>query len=180
MIDALKTLHDERLFYTDIKLDNILYRKIVEKDKTITYSFCLGDVGSICGESDDKCDSTLTHNCLKYMVKDSLIQKFGTRNKWEQWVDRQTLNQLKQYNVKQYVDWDKVKTERFMILSVADLAHSFGIKVDDLPDIMQQVLKQKDDYDYTLENLQEQWQHWLSPVSPSPESPVSSIAKLRF
>lgn len=165
LIKALNVLNKKDLFYTDIKLENIFYRY---NQVSKTFSFCLGDIGSICTKDDKKCAVTSS-------VKRDIYSKKLDKTRYR-------------------YDWNKVRTERFMILCVAEIVSLFEIDVSkyyemkgknyvpvELPEIMQKALAQNDEYEYTLEKLQRQWQKWLkSPVSSSPNSTVSSLAKLRF
>lgn len=164
LINALITLHDMKLFYTDIKLENILYRKkttgIGGKKKT-TYSFCLGDVGSICRKSDEKSDEKCMITPLDSVKR--YIKKSNPNNLLDG------------------IDWDKVKSERFMVLSVTDIVHALTPDFEKLPTIMKEGIKENDNYDYTLEKLKQEWRDGKEKWMGIQKSKVTTtLANLRF
>jgi len=160
LINALISLHDNKLFYTDIKLENILYRAkttIIDGKPKTTYSFCLGDIGSICKEGDKKCVITPLDSVSRYIKKSN------------------------PNNLLDGIDWDKVKSERFMVLSVTDIVHALTLDVEKLPTIMKEGIKQNDNYEYTLEKLKQEWRDGKEKWMGIQKSKVTTtLANLRF
>tara|TARA_Y100000591_G_C21670216_1_gene612540 strand:- start:60 stop:887 length:828 start_codon:yes stop_codon:yes gene_type:complete len=58
VIEALTSMINNNMYYTDIKLDNILYRKTGDK-----LTFCLGDMGSLCYDFNDNGKKYKTGGC---------------------------------------------------------------------------------------------------------------------
>ena len=160
LINALISLKKMDLFYTDIKLENILYREkttTIGGKKETTYSFCLGDVGSICEEDDKKCVITPLDSVSRYIKKSN------------------------PNNLLDGIDWDKVKSERFMVLSVTDIVHALTPDFEKLPTIMKEGIKQNDNYEYTLEKLKQEWMDGKEKWMGIPKSKVTTtLANLRF